>query len=117
MSGREVGHRRTHERCPGSVATTAECIASAAPPGDCPHCRHPWCEHPGTGNDLDGMCGECAYEFEHDQRESPAPGCRLPCPPSGGGGIDCAAGGHEVHGCSFGHVCEPLFEHEAGRQP
>lgn|GEM_PF-6997972 len=22
----------------------------------------------------------CAYEFEHDKRESSAPGCRLPCP-------------------------------------
>ena len=49
--------------------------------GVCPHCRHPWCEHPGTGNDFEGMCGECAYEFEHGQRESPAPGCRLRCPP------------------------------------
>ena len=49
--------------------------------GDCPDCRHPWVEHPGTGNDLNGMCGECAYEFEHDQRESAEPGCRLPCPP------------------------------------
>jgi hypothetical protein len=37
-------------------------------------------EHLGTGNDDDGMCGECAYEFEHDQRETSAPGCRLPCP-------------------------------------
>lgn len=34
--------------------------------GDCPECRHPWLEHPGTGNELDGMCGECAYEFEQD---------------------------------------------------
>lgn len=48
--------------------------------GDCPECRHPWFEHPGTGNDFDGMCGECAYEFEHDQRTSSAPGCRMPCP-------------------------------------
>jgi len=40
-------------------------------------CWHPWVEHPGTGNDLNGMCGECAYEFEHKQRESSAPGCRL----------------------------------------
>ena len=37
-------------------------------------------EH-GFGNDVDGMCGECAYEFEHDQRETPEPGCRLPAPP------------------------------------
>jgi hypothetical protein len=49
--------------------------------GDCPDCRHPWVEHPGTGNDLDGMCGECASEFEHQQRESAEPGCRLRCPP------------------------------------
>ena len=48
--------------------------------GECPECRHPWSEHPGTENDLNGMCGECAYEFEHDQRESSAPGCRLLCP-------------------------------------
>ena len=48
--------------------------------GDCPECRHPWLEHPGTGNELDGMCGECAYEFEHDQRRTAAPGCRLDCP-------------------------------------
>jgi hypothetical protein len=51
--------------------------------GVCPECGHPWYEHPGSGNDLDGMCGECAYEFEHDQRESPAPGCRLPVPALG----------------------------------
>ena len=34
--------------------------------GDCPACGHPWGEH-GFGNDIDGMCGECAYEFEHAQ--------------------------------------------------
>jgi len=49
--------------------------------GDCGACGHPWAEHPGSGNECDGMCGECFYEFEHEQRESPAPGCRLPCPP------------------------------------
>jgi hypothetical protein len=48
--------------------------------GDCPDCRHPWLEHPGTGNDINGMCSECVYEFEHDQRDSSAPGCRLLCP-------------------------------------
>jgi len=48
--------------------------------GECPECRRPWSEHPGTGNDSNGMCGECAYEFEHDQRELSAPGCRLLCP-------------------------------------
>ena len=42
--------------------------------GDCPECRHPWLEHFGTGNDMAGTCGECAYEFEHEQRESSAPG-------------------------------------------
>ena len=49
--------------------------------GECPECRHPWSGHPGAENDFDGVCGECAYEFEHDQRESSAPGCRLPRPP------------------------------------
>ena len=47
---------------------------------ECPACSHPWSEHPGSGNDADGMCGECAYEFEHPERESPDPGCRLSCP-------------------------------------
>jgi NMD protein affecting ribosome stability and mRNA decay len=36
--------------------------------GDCPACGHPWDEH-SFGNDLDGMCGECAYEFEHNQAD------------------------------------------------
>jgi hypothetical protein len=49
--------------------------------GRLPECRHPWAEHPGTGNDSDGMCGECAYELEHGQRDSASPGCRLPGPP------------------------------------
>lgn len=49
--------------------------------GDCDACGHPWNEHSGSGNDIDGVCGECAYEFEHDQRETSASGCRLPCPP------------------------------------
>lgn len=48
--------------------------------GDCPDCGHPWAEHRGTGHDLDGMCGECAYEFDHEQRQTDAPGCRAPCP-------------------------------------
>ena len=48
--------------------------------GDCAECRHPWSDHAGTGNDFEGMCGECSYEFEHDQRESSAPGCRRQCP-------------------------------------
>jgi hypothetical protein len=48
--------------------------------GDCPVCGHRWMEH-GFGNDLDGTCGECVYEFEHDQRETPEPGCTLSAPP------------------------------------
>jgi len=48
--------------------------------GDCPNCRHLWSEHVGYGNDRDGMCGECAYEFEHDQRETPEPGCTRTAP-------------------------------------
>ncbi|MFC6006981.1 PGPGW domain-containing protein [Angustibacter luteus] len=50
------------------------------PPGDCSGCGHPWSEHRGSGNDRRGMCGECAYEFEHDQRATEAPGCRLSIP-------------------------------------
>jgi hypothetical protein len=42
--------------------------------GDCPGCGHSWSEHAGHGNDRDGLCGVCAYEFEHAQRESPEPG-------------------------------------------
>ncbi|MEO3937823.1 hypothetical protein V3N99_13845 [Dermatophilaceae bacterium Soc4.6] len=49
--------------------------------GDCDVCRHLWSEHLGTGNDVDGVCGECAYEIEHSQRESAAPACARPCPP------------------------------------
>ncbi len=56
--------------------------ASSVPAGDCDSCGHPWWEHLGSGNDRRGMCGECAYEFEHDQRETDAPGCRLPVPES-----------------------------------
>ena len=52
--------------------------ADGVPRGVCPECQHPWSEHAGSGNDLDGVCGECAYEVEHGQRESPEPGCRLP---------------------------------------
>lgn len=48
--------------------------------GPCPACGHPWSEHLGSGNDFDGMCGECYYEFEHDQRETAAQGCRLSIP-------------------------------------
>jgi hypothetical protein len=49
--------------------------------GDCAACGHPWSEHLGSGNDVDGACGEGAYEFEHGQRELPEPGCTLPSPP------------------------------------
>ncbi|MGN6302970.1 MAG: PGPGW domain-containing protein [Angustibacter sp.] len=50
------------------------------PEGSCPDCGHPWWEHAGSGNDRRGMCGECAYEFEHQQRDTDAPGCRCPVP-------------------------------------
>lgn len=43
--------------------------------GDCPNCGHPWSEHVGYGNDRDGVCGECAYELEHEQRETSERGC------------------------------------------
>jgi hypothetical protein len=26
------------------------------------------------------MCGECAYEFDHEQRETPEPGCTRTAP-------------------------------------
>lgn len=42
----------------------------------CPECGHNWGEH-GDGNDLDGVCGECAYEVEHGLRPMGRPGCRL----------------------------------------
>lgn len=48
--------------------------------GDCPVCGHPWLEHAGTGNDREGTCGECPYEFEHEQRDTDAEGCHSPCP-------------------------------------
>jgi NMD protein affecting ribosome stability and mRNA decay len=48
--------------------------------GLCPACGHPWSEHPGSGNDFDGMCSECYYEFDHEQRETADPGCRLSIP-------------------------------------
>ena len=50
------------------------------PDGSCPDCGHPWSEHAGSGNDRIGMCGECAYEFEHHYRQTDAPGCRRPVP-------------------------------------
>jgi len=49
--------------------------------GDCPDCGHLWSEHVGYGNDRYGLCGECAYELEHDQRKVPEPGCRRVAPP------------------------------------
>ena len=44
--------------------------------GNCTDCGHPWSEHAGTNNDLDGMCGECAYEFEHGERTTEAAGAK-----------------------------------------
>ncbi|KQX61787.1 PGPGW domain-containing protein [Angustibacter sp. Root456] len=52
----------------------------SVPDGSCPDCGHTWWEHAGSGNDRKGMCGECAYEFEHRQRDTDAPGCRRPVP-------------------------------------
>ena len=46
----------------------------------CPECGHNWGEH-GFDNDVDGVCGECAYEIEHGLRPSEPSGCRL-TPPS-----------------------------------
>ena len=45
----------------------------------CGDCRHPWSEHPGADFDatLDGICGECTYEKEHEGR---AEMCRLHAP-------------------------------------
>ncbi|GIG23205.1 hypothetical protein Cch01nite_39290 [Cellulomonas chitinilytica] len=45
-------------------------------PGRCPGCDHRWDEHAGSGNDDDGVCGECAYEVEHGQYTSDAAPCR-----------------------------------------
>jgi hypothetical protein len=45
----------------------------------CPECGHNWGEH-GFGNDVEGMCGECAYEIEHELRATGQPGCRLTPP-------------------------------------
>jgi len=47
---------------------------------ECPACGHNWGEH-GFDNDVDGVCGECAYEIEHKLRPMDLPGCRLN-PPS-----------------------------------
>lgn len=33
----------------------------------CPACRHPWAEHPGSGNVESATCSECAYEHEHGE--------------------------------------------------
>ena len=55
----------------------AEIARQWAALGDCDACGHPWSEHAGTANDLDGMCGECAYEFEHGERPTDGPGCML----------------------------------------
>lgn len=48
--------------------------------GSCAECGHAWREHPGGafGEPSDGTCGECQYEFSHEQRETTAPACRLP---------------------------------------
>lgn len=45
----------------------------------CPACGHNWGEH-GFDNDVDGVCGECAYEIEHGLRPMDPPGCRLTPP-------------------------------------
>lgn len=38
----------------------------------CDECGHPWQEHPGAHFDasIDEVCGECAYEDEHEGRTS-----------------------------------------------
>jgi hypothetical protein len=80
MSGCEMRHPRVREWLSGTARERRERARLLRRLGECSECRHPWSEHPGTENDFNDMCGECAYEFEHDQRESSAPGCRLPCP-------------------------------------
>lgn len=45
----------------------------------CSECGHNWGEH-GFDNDLDGVCGECTYEFEHGLRPMDRPGCQLTPP-------------------------------------
>lgn len=47
---------------------------------ECPACGHNWGEH-GFDNDVEGVCGECAYEIEHGLRPMDRPGCRLTPPP------------------------------------
>jgi hypothetical protein len=42
----------------------------------CPDCSHNWGEHAGSGNERDGVCGECAYELEHGYRSEDSVLCR-----------------------------------------
>lgn len=60
--------------------------------GYCPACSHWWGEHAGSGNDEDGVCGECVYEVQHNMRAATgvcrrewvrtdgADATRFPCP-------------------------------------
>lgn len=48
----------------------------------CPDCGHNWGEHAGSGNDRDGVCGECAYEVEHGFGSADSAPCRREHPTS-----------------------------------
>ena len=80
MSGRAVRHARRVRNPVSRLRERREMARRVRALGDCPDCRHLWSEHIGYGNDRDGMCGECAYEFEHEQRETPDPGCTRTAP-------------------------------------
>ena len=76
-----MGHHRGVANLSQRWQERAETTRKLHAVGDCPACGHSWVEH-GFGNDVDGMCGECAYEFEHGQRETSEPGCKLSAPPN-----------------------------------
>jgi hypothetical protein len=49
--------------------------------GLCPTCGHDWREHPGGIFEPSAdICGECQYEVDHDQRDTPEPPCQRPAP-------------------------------------
>lgn len=75
MSGRGVRHARRVKNPVSRLCEGREMARRVRTLGDCPDCRHLWVKHTGYGNDRDGMCGECAYELEHEQRETSDPGC------------------------------------------
>lgn len=46
--------------------------------GDCRACGHDWRQHVLA----EGVCGECAYEIEHEEPDAPLLACRLMPPPA-----------------------------------